>query len=105
MLQLLQSYAPYDTELCSSPYRVMLHMIQSYAEMNPPLIPHEEREGDFSIGLQARSVRERLLSVFFHSFNILYLVDNLLILTLGLEVHGEADDCTNSTTDDGANNH
>ena len=60
MLQLLQSYALYVTELYSSPYRVMLHMIQSYAEMNPPLIPHEEREGDFSIGLhsQKRSLRD-----------------------------------------------
>ena len=60
MLQLLQSYAPVVIELCSSCYRAMLYMIQSYAEMNPPLIPHEEREGDFSIGLQSqkRSLRD-----------------------------------------------
>ena len=74
MLQLLQSYAPVVIELCSSRYRAMLHMIQSMSlvrshnnhtlsrsrNMNPPLIPHEEREGDFSIGLQSqkRSLRD-----------------------------------------------
>ena len=45
---------------------------------------------------------ERRSSVVFHSFHILYLVDDFLILALGLEVHGEADDGTNGTADDGA---
>ena len=97
----------------------MLHMIQSMSLMRShnnhtlsrsrnesPSHSTREREGDFSIRpAKPEAFVERLLPVFFHSFNILYLVDNFLILALGLEVHGEADDGTNGSTDDGAYDH
>ena len=91
MLQSLQSYAPYDTELCRN--------------KSPSHSTRGTRGGFLYRPAKPEAFVERLLPVVFHSFNILYLVDNLLILMLGLEVHGEADDGTNSTSNDGANNH
>ena len=64
MLQLLQSYAPDLTELCSSPYRVMLHMIQSYAEINHPSHSTRGTRGGFLYrpASQKRSLRDSYLS-------------------------------------------
>ena len=91
MLHSLQSYAPYDTELCRNE--------------SPSHSTRGTRGGFLYRPAQPEAFVERLLPVVFHRFNILYLVDNLLILMLGLEVHGEADDGTNGSTDNGAYDH